>query len=164
MSNTGKPRTGLGLAELYPIIEEKLGQGGEITFKPHGTSMLPLLRQDIDSVTIGAVRCMPKRLDVILYRRAGGQFVLHRIIGEDSNGFILCGDNQFIREYGVTEDMIIGVMTGFCRNGRQVNMNGILYGTYKRCLRMRRCFLYTKDLFRRVRRKAWRILNRTKGR
>ena len=158
MSNAEKSYAGVSLAELFPIIEEKLRCEGEITFKPHGISMLPLLRQGTDSVTIGGLKEEPKRLDVIFYRRADGQFVLHRIIGKDSRGYILCGDNQCVREYGVTEEMIIGVMTAFYRGKRLVKDGNMLYMLYRRTLWVRRIYLRTKNLARRAVGKIKRIL------
>ena len=40
------------MEELVPIIRERLEAGQSIKFSPHGTSMLPMLREDIDSVVL----------------------------------------------------------------------------------------------------------------
>ena len=34
--------------QMLPVIIEQLASGGEVRFKPNGTSMLPLIRQGID--------------------------------------------------------------------------------------------------------------------
>ena len=99
------------LESLFPLIKQKLASGGDITFGPKGVSMLPLIRQGIDSVKISPVNDVLKKYDVPLYRRADGQFVLHRIVDVQNNTYTMCGDNQCVLEKGVTHDMIIGVMT-----------------------------------------------------
>jgi hypothetical protein len=42
----------------------------------------------------------------------------------------MSGDNQFIPEYGITDDMIIGVVTKIIRNGKEVDVNSLLYRLY----------------------------------
>ncbi len=157
MSNSGKNVEGIRLAELFPLIEEKLKNGGEISFKPHGISMLPLIRQGKDSVTLEQLKEEPKKYDVIFYRRADGQFVLHRIIGRDEEGLILCGDNQFVKEYGVQKEQIIGIMTSVLRDGEKLSCNDTKYLRYCKRLWLRRKYLYGRNFIRRVLSKVKRI-------
>ncbi|MBE7032143.1 MAG: hypothetical protein E7401_04175 [Ruminococcaceae bacterium] len=123
-------KKGVRLEELFPIIEEKLKLGGSVTFRPHGVSMRPLIRQGKDSVTVGTLDKNPKTGDVIFYRRPDGQFVLHRIVGEDKNGYILCGDNQRILEHGVKQEWIIGILTAVSRKDRILECSGKSYKLY----------------------------------
>ena len=150
MNNAEKNVEGLRLAQLFPIIEEKLKSGGEVSFKPHGTSMLPLIRQGRDSVTLEKLKDEPQKHDVIFYRRADGQFVLHRIIGEDNNGFILCGDNQTVREYGVRREQIIGIMTSVTRDGEKILCTNPKYLKYCKKLWLHRKSLSVKRFICRV--------------
>lgn len=143
----------LRLEAMLPVIEEKLKSGASVTFGPHGISMLPLIRQDIDSVVIEAVKERPKTGDVIFYRRPDGQFVLHRIVGEDSSGYILCGDNQIVKEFGVTEDLIIGIMTAVVRDGKTVSCSDKKYLKYVRSLGRRRIKLKVIDGLRKIKHK-----------
>ena len=99
------------LDTLFPVIKEKLSSGGDVTFGPKGVSMLPLIRQGVDSVKISPVDGKLKKYDVPLYRRKNGQFVLHRVVDVNNDSYTMCGDNQCIREKGITHDMIIGIMT-----------------------------------------------------
>jgi len=98
------------LEQLLPVMLEQLKAGGKFKFSPKGTSMLPLIHQGVDEVVISPKKGELKKYDVPFYRRKDGQFVLHRIVGRNKDGYILCGDNQYIKEYGVTDDMIIGVL------------------------------------------------------
>ena len=61
MSNYAENVEGIRLETLFPLIEEKLKSGGEVSFKPHGISMLPLIRQGKDSATIGPLKAAPKK-------------------------------------------------------------------------------------------------------
>ena len=50
----------------------------------------------------------------------------------DSIAYIICGDNCINKEYGITENQIIGVLVGFYRDGNEVNMEGVGYKLYSR--------------------------------
>ena len=141
------------LNDMFPIIEEKLKSGGDVIFKPRGVSMLPLIRQGLDSVTVSPVKAAPEVGDVIFYRRPDGQFVLHRIIGKDSLGYILCGDNQWIKEHGVKPQWIIGVMTAVERDGKTVDVCHPTYLRYVKRLPLRRLKLKLRSIAGRIKRK-----------
>ena len=44
------------------LIREVLASGGEFRLYPHGTSMLPLLRQGIDSVALRSLNRPPRAI------------------------------------------------------------------------------------------------------
>ena len=90
----------INLEDMFPVIMEQISSGGDFVFGPKGISMLPLIKQGEDSVVISPVKEPLKKYDVPLYRRANGQFVLHRIVAVRKDGYVLCGDNQYEREYG----------------------------------------------------------------
>lgn len=107
----------INLIEIYPIIKEKIDNGGTVKLPITGKSMRPLLVWGRDTVEI--VKCEnPKKGDIIFYLRDNGQFVLHRIIGTDENGYILCGDNQWVKEYGIKDHNIIAVVSLIERKGK----------------------------------------------
>lgn len=97
---------------------------------PIGTSMMPMIRQRVDTVKLVKPNRRLKKYDVILYQRKDGTYVLHRIIGVKKNSYILCGDNQFTKEYNVTDEMIIGVMDGFYRGEVYVSNDNKSYVKY----------------------------------
>ena len=120
------------LEDVIQIIKEKLNSGGTVTFTPHGTSMYPMLRNGEDVVVLKKPEGRLKYLDVALYRRSNGDFVLHRVIGFDKDGkYIFCGDNQFHKERGITDENIIGVVTAFYRKGKHYTDNSLSYRFYK---------------------------------
>lgn len=126
----------VALEELYPIIKEQLENGGTVKIPITGTSMLPLLVQGRDFVVLKS--CEKAEInDIIFYRRDNGAFVLHRIIGIDDKGYILCGDNQWVKEYGIKDHNIIGVVTEIHRDGKTIEINDKKYVKYyKRWLRL----------------------------
>ncbi len=113
----------LPMAELYPLIADKLQDGGEVTFTVTGHSMQPMLYHRRDAVTIKKPDGKILKNDVIFYRRDDGKFVLHRVVKCQKNGNFTClGDNQWQKEFDLRYDQIIGVATGFVRNGKVVNV------------------------------------------
>ena len=101
-------------------FEEVLERDGRLVYTTVGTSMLPLLRQGRDLFVVE--KRGPGRLragDVALYRRPPDKYVLHRVIEVREKDYVILGDNCVNREYGITDDDILGVMTGFMRNGKQ---------------------------------------------
>ncbi len=111
--------------------EEYLEQNGSLTYTNKGVSMLPLLRQGRDLFTVrkkGKERC--KAGDVVLYRRQPDQYVLHRIIKVRPRDYVIRGDNCIGREYGVTDEDILGVMTGFVRGGKKYTVDHPAYQLY----------------------------------
>ena len=101
-------------------FEDYLDRYGRLVWTNVGTSMLPLLRQGRDLFTVE--KRGPGRLqagDVVLYRRPPNQYVLHRIVEVRERDYVILGDNCVNREYGIVDGDILGVMTGFQRNGKQ---------------------------------------------
>ena len=129
MENTQKQK--VALKEIYPMIKEKIDNGGTVKLPITGTSMLPLLVWGRDSVDI--IKCEnPKKGDIIFYLRDNGQFVLHRIVGVDEKGYILCGDNQWRLEYGIRNSNIIAVVTSITRKGKTFEVTNLPYIIYSK--------------------------------
>ena len=118
------------LAEYDSLIREVLASGGEFRIYPRGTSMLPLLRQGIDSVALRAMDGQPMKNDILFYQRRDGHYVLHRVKEVTHAGLVLWGDNQTILEYGVTEDQIIGRVARIFRKEHEINCRSVKYRAY----------------------------------
>lgn len=112
-------------------IEQVLKEQGFFASTAVGISMEPMLRHRKDTIVISPVEGQLKKYDVPLYRR-GGAYVLHRIVRVLPDSYIICGDNCMEREYGITDEQIIGVLTGIYRNDKAVDMNGLPYQIYVR--------------------------------
>ena len=112
-------------------LEEHLDTFGSLTYRMVGVSMLPLLRQDRDLFTVekkGNARCRVG--DVVLYRRPPDKYVLHRVVKVCADGYDILGDNCLAKEHGITDADIVGVMTGFVRDGRRHRVTEPWYRCY----------------------------------
>lgn len=119
------------MQELLPFIEEALNNDKTFIIPITGTSMRPLLIAGRDTVTLRKCENKLKKGDLPLYRRQDGAFVLHRVVGFTENGdYIMCGDNQFLKEKGVTHNQIIGVVTEITRNGETFSVDSKKYQQY----------------------------------
>ena len=104
----------LSMEEICPLIREQLSSGHSVRFSPRGISMLPMLRQGIDSVVLSAVPERLEKFDLPLYQRRDGKYILHRIVAVGDT-YTCMGDNQFAEETGVAHDQMIALVTGFYR-------------------------------------------------
>lgn len=120
----------ISMDDIIPLLKEQLEHSGEVVFTPKGVSMLPMLRNNKDTVTLCGARFPLKKYQVALYLRDGGQYVLHRVVGIAEDGYIMRGDNQFIDETGIREDQIIAIVDRFNRKGREYTCSSKLYILY----------------------------------
>ena len=119
------------MVDLVPLFEEHLAHGQSVRFKPKGISMLPMLRQGIDTVTLTAITDNPKKYDIVLYHRDNGKYVLHRIVGVGQT-YTMIGDNQYVKEQGIRRDQIIATVTAYTRGDREYRMDSIRQQLYCR--------------------------------
>lgn len=112
-----------------PLIREQLETGRSVRLSPRGTSMLPLLRQETDSVVLSPLPERLKKYDILLYQREEGKYILHRII-EAGETYVCMGDNQFMREPGVTDEQAIAVVTAVYRGERKHSVTEPAYRIY----------------------------------
>ena len=144
-------------------FETELARNGYIVYTNTGTSMMPMLRQHSDLIVIHArPEGRLKKYDVILFRR-DEKYVLHRIIKVRKNDYLVCGDNQFRPEY-VSDSQIIGVLTSYVREGREIPVTDSEYLKYvhRTCdaFRLRCLVLYAKYMKARLAHKIHEKRNR----
>jgi len=138
--------------------EEELDKHGSFTYTNVGTSMMPLLRQHKDLFVIEKKTGERyKKYDVVLFKRTDGKYVLHRILKVRREDYVLCGDHQFRREYGVTENQILGVMTKVVRDGVSMSVTDKKYQRYVHLwcnfFYIRAAILRMKAILNKIRRK-----------
>ena len=103
--------------------EDILKKQGTLVFTPYGNSMQPLLSHHENPVVLVPVTERLQKGDIPFYKRANGQYVLHRIIRVRKISYDCCGDNQSAVEKGVRDDMILARMTGFYRGETFVSLD-----------------------------------------
>lgn len=114
-----------------PLIREYLAAGKTVKFSPRGISMLPMLRQGIDSVVLSPLPERLKKYDLPLYQRDDGKYILHRIV-KAGETYTCIGDNQFEFEPNVRHDQMIAVVTAFYRGDEFHSVTETAYRVYCR--------------------------------
>ena len=120
------------LSEIWDLMQEQIENGGEVKFSPKGISMLPLIEEGRDSVILKKAPDRLNKYDVVLYRRANGNFVLHRVVGVKKDSYIMCGDNQFSYEKNVKPNSILAIMTGLYQGDKYISVSDTEYITYSK--------------------------------
>lgn len=151
----------------YTTFEELLDRDGYLVYTNVGNSMLPLLRQNRDILVIrkkGPERC--RKYDAVLYRR-NGTYILHRVLKVRPRDYVIAGDHCIWREYGITDDQILGVMERLIRGGRTVTPDSLRYRLYVHLwcdlYPLRAAILYGKRLLSAVAHKITGLLRRGPG-
>ena len=114
-----------------PIMREKLAAGKNVRLSPRGISMLPMIRQGMDSVVLSPLPEKLEKYDLPLYQRDNGQYVLHRVV-EVGETYTCIGDNQFELEPGLRHDQMIAIVTAFSRGEREISVKSLSYRIYCR--------------------------------
>ena len=73
-----------------------------------------------------------KKYEIPLFVRTDGKYVLHRIVGLGTEGYIVRGDNQLGREYPVWYSQVIGVVAGIWRDEKYLSCDHFRYRLYCR--------------------------------
>lgn len=122
--------------------ESLLREGRIIEIPVNGWSMYPLFTPGRDTAVLTPFlesvseekrredfpsRRDAKRGDVALFRRKNGMLVLHRICRAGENEIWFVGDNMPAIERGVGREQLIGLLTGFRRNGHLYDARDIRY-------------------------------------
>ena len=115
---------------------------------PKGISMNPMLYESDGIAEIHAITSPPKRGDVVLYIRGQSQGVIHRVLSQKGNVYIINGDNCWQKEY-VKREQIYGIVVQFYRKGRWHKVSEPLYRLYSfmwvNLFFIRRPLLYIRD-------------------
>ena len=113
-------------------LEYLLNSVGFICTEIKGTSMNPLLFEGVNKVVIERPLNRLKKGDVALYKRDSGEYVLHRVMKVLNDSYVFCGDNHFVLEYGITDAHVLGVMKGYYKGEKYVNIEkSFKYKLYK---------------------------------
>lgn len=113
------------------LLFKMLGENIDVTISITGDSMSPLWRHKRDTVVLASCdKTALRKGDIPLYRRATGQYVIHRIVNVNDNSYNLCGDAQTQIEYNVPKENIIAVVKAFNRKGKQFSCSSQCFKVY----------------------------------
>lgn len=111
-------------------IKCSLDKGNLAEFETHGFSMVPLLHDGGDKVVLKKASGRLSVNDVAFCKTDDGRFVLHRVIGFRSSGYILKGDNCQSTEYCKNDDDVVGVAITFIRRNKEIDVSSFGYRFY----------------------------------
>ncbi|MBQ8228826.1 MAG: S24/S26 family peptidase [Clostridia bacterium] len=120
----------LSLKEMSPVIEEVLSSGGKVRITASGKSMEPVIKDCEDTVVISEIQNPLAVGDIVLYKRANGRLVLHRIVAINGSEITLRGDSQWTTET-VDKSVILGILEAVERNGKVLKLNNMYFKKYK---------------------------------
>lgn len=107
------------LLAFYPVMQETFAAEGTFSLTVTGSSMWPTLKGNRDRVKLAKPPAQWHKCDLPLYRRANGQFVLHRIVGVEADGTLACcGDHQWKVERGLRSEQMVAIVVAVERNGK----------------------------------------------
>lgn len=114
--------------------EEKGRNGEEVcaTVNTNGISMWPLLRCYNDSVRIVYPNRELRIGDIVMFHRADGREIAHRINWMDDTMLDTLGDNCNKSDGKFPRDKVIGIVTHVCRNGRLIPVDTKFWRFYGR--------------------------------
>ena len=113
-------------------LEHVLARDGFIVTDFKGTSMNPLLKSGRDKVYIEKPKNRLKKGDIVLYNRADGSYILHRVYKVLPSSYVFWGDNHFMLEYGITDDNVLGVAKGYYKGEKFIDFDkSFKYKIYK---------------------------------
>ena len=93
--------------------------------------MMPMIRSGVDTVVLKKPKGKIKKYDCVLYyRKSSGKYVLHRVIKVKDENLVICGDNQWQKEYGIKEEDIIAVLDGFYKKEKYITIDKFSYKLY----------------------------------
>lgn len=125
---------------LLPIAQEFLREGTPVLLPVKGNSMLPFIRGGRDLVLV----CKTPEVkvgDVVLARTTAGNYVIHRVFGEEPGIFILKGDGNLVGTEKCALVDVMGTVTEVRKpSGRVLNPTSVK-NWQKLPLFLRRVFL-----------------------
>lgn len=121
----------LGDDGLVKIILYKLSCGEKVALTVTGNSMLPFLADGRDKVVLQKIEKLPKKGDIVFYRRKNGAYVLHRVVKRRGELFYFSGDAQLRVEGPVGKGQLLAVCKEVERDGKTIKSNSISWLSYK---------------------------------
>ena len=115
------------MSEATSSFEQILERDGRLVYTSVGNSMEPFIHSGRDLLVIERPEGRLKPYDVPLYRRDSGQYVLHRVLKVNRDDYVICGDNRWRRERGITDRHVIGVLRAIVREGKTIPVDDPAY-------------------------------------
>ncbi len=140
---------------ISTTLESRLQEGECVIIHTVGSSMKPLLVQRQTHVRV--LPTSPESCnkgDILLYKRADGTLVLHRLVKTAASRYITRGDNTYYDE-SIRGSQILGKVDMIYKNGKQISAHDPKYIAY---VFFRTNSYPLRRLYKKVRRMAGKII------
>lgn len=106
--------------EYVSMLKDLVEEGNQVSLLISGSSMAPFLIHHRDTVYFKKPDRALKEGDIVFYRRANGQYVMHRIRRIRQDGYYLIGDAQTQTEGPLKREQIFGLITAVKRKDKLI--------------------------------------------
>lgn len=122
------PRTiTIPAADIFDFADRFFRQGQSVRIAVTGSSMQPFLRPHLDSVELiqaGLATIEPG--DIVLFRRRGGAFILHRLYRKSQDQCYFVGDAQTTIEGPIEAHQIVARTQAIWKGARRISVRNPL--------------------------------------
>jgi len=138
---------------LFPVVLDLLSQGQDVRLPVSGSSMVPFLRDAIDSVEFSQGSFdQIKRGDIVLIRRMNSYYVMHRVLKKKKDHFFMVGDAQQWIEGPLYPEQIIAVVPAIWRKDKRIPCSDLRLKTLVHIwLILRPCRYFIMKVYRKIR-------------
>ena len=134
----GGARTERRIMDAEILLEEYrriLAEEPEVEALPlviSGSSMAPFLIHGRDTVYLSRLTRPIRRGDMLLYRRDGGRYILHRVWRVEGDTMTMVGDAQHVLERGIRPDQVIAIVTKVVRKGKEMTPRSLWWQFFEK--------------------------------
>lgn len=118
--------------ELMEDLLALLEQTEPVPLVISGSSMEPFLTHGRDTVFLSRIKTPLKQGDMVLYRRASGQYILHRVYAVNHDTLTMIGDGQVGLEPGIRREQALAVVSAVRRKGKLLEPGSFLWDFYEK--------------------------------
>lgn len=120
----------LSADQLFTLTEECVKNGQSVRVTVKGNSMSPFLRSEVDSVELAAADFDTlSQGDIVLIRRATGEYILHRVFKKNNNYFSILGDAQTIPEGPIYKEQLLAKVISIWRGDVSISCSSFVWQT-----------------------------------
>ena len=118
----------IDLNEYMPVVIELINQGKEVPIVASGNSMTPFLVHQRDTIFVTKAPKMLRRGDMVFYKRATGQYVMHRIHHINKhNEYFITGDAHSEIEGPIRRNQIFGCVKKVVRKNKIITDKNLVW-------------------------------------
>lgn len=116
----------VSIYDIAPFLIEQIEMDKEVILVVSGNSMFPFYLDRKTKVILKKPKEKLKKKQVVFYRNAQGQYLLHRILKVRKSGYVICGDGLTQKEY-ISKDAMIAVCISHYKFEKQIAESNLKY-------------------------------------